>query len=172
MNDLKLRQIIREEIKNVWKRSNVDYISSTPDSGILKEEHLMTEAKQPQVYIIDDTLWYSYNPGSGSTTMLKSKRPFWTDKSGDDSFNSTVKDFKKWATQNKPTKKSKKGLMFKIPVYDYAPDTGQSTKLSVWGGDIKPKGYKWMVITPMGEGSKYTIVSLFSKQVEALHWLK
>lgn len=137
----------------------------------------MNEGLQYKIYIVKssgyETLWVAHTPGGGTTTMLKNPNEYWTDKSGDSHFNYDVSIIKK---QNmKPHKKTKSGVMFKIPVFTQVYDKvmGRDQRdFSIWGGIDKPMGFRWMTLTYFGKDNKHTIMTLFNKQQEALYWIK
>lgn len=129
-------------------------------------------AKEEQVYIQGNTLWWSYAPDSGFAVPLKDLKSYYTDKSDHKNFDAIVRRIVKWSKKNKPLKmsKSKSRLLYKIPVYESGRLVGyDASKLSIWGGIEKPKTYYYMVII---EEQDYHIIHFFKTKGEALWWIK
>ena len=128
----------------------------------LKES--INEATKEKVYVLNDMLWLSYSPGSGQTSRITG-RGYLTDKRGDKNYDSTVPKFVKWANSNKPVKKTKTQKLFKIPRYDrYDTDAAQ---YDIWGGDVKPKKYLYMLVA----SGKINVIAVFYSKAEAMSWV-
>lgn len=154
MNKSELKQMIREELQTLMEGS---------------DKHVYVEKYGSYI-----TLWSSYASGSGTTTLIKKWNTFYTDKSGDSHYDDIVRHIVGWSKNNKPVVKGTNGNVYKIPFYDsitYS-DQHNTRQLSIWGGNIKPKGYVWLTVQKFGEGSKHNIVSLFKNKNEATAWVK
>jgi len=141
---------------------------------IIKEEIEMLRENKDKILVQGEELWVSYLPGAGTTTNIK-RKSYITDKQGDSHYDWLVKDIVKWSESNKPMKKNKKGKVYKLPHYSYSQARNLNSyqavppsEYDIWGGDIKPDNYMYMVIVPQ----KYTVVSFFKNKNEALSWLK
>ena len=140
----------------------------------LKENIMkLYEAKsKEQVYMQDNTLWWSYSPGSGQTKPIRDFKSYFTDKSGDSHYDAIAVKIVKWANQNTPLKqsKSKTRKLFKIPVYESGRLIGYETSnLSIWGGNTKPIKYYYLVVI---KEQNYHLIHIFIKSSEAMYWLK
>ena len=122
-------------------------------------EKYINESSDDKVIIVDKagtkTLWVTYNPGSGSTAILKSDSQFLTDKKNDEHYNDVVRSIVKIYPINKP---------IDIPVYD----SHSYKEFDIWGGDIKPIKNRYMVISK----DKNHYVSFFDNKAEAKAWSK
>ena len=129
---------------------------------------LITEAPtKNKLYILGNTLWLSYSPGSGETCILKSNKSYITSKSGDSNFNSIVKGIISWTSYNKPLSKNKIKSIYKIPYYD-ASSTVDPNQLSVWNekGKVQPKD-RFIVII---KEQDYYVINFFDSKQAATKW--
>jgi len=141
---------------------------------IIKEEIQMLRENKDKMLAQADSIWLSWNPGSGYTHQIK--KGFITDKKGDAHFNSMAKDILKWSEKNTPMKKNKRGKLYKLPHYSrqqlYNPQQAfrsiQPSDYDIWGGDVKPEKYVYMHV----HSDKYIVISFFTNKNEALSWLK
>lgn len=121
-------------------------------------------------------LWTSYTPGSGTTkyfdSMKKLTRSYFINKPGDkneDSF--LINKIIKWSEQNKPTKKTKNGSLYKIPVYQRVYKGLEYSDFDIFGGTEKPDDHIWILIQSTGKDKMYTIVNFFLSKREAIgYW--
>ena len=122
------------------------------------------------VYIQQNTLWTSYSPGSGMTSQIQGDpdkfRGFLTNKQGDDHYDYNVENILKWANQQEGLKIKDGSTLYKIPCYwGYKPQR----ELSIWGGEILPDYYLWMLIS---KASDYYVVNFFKTKQEAINFAK
>mgnify|MGYP006899555132 CR=1 FL=1 len=127
----------------------------------------ITTAKQDrEVYFEKDTLWVAYGNGSGITSYMPDIKKFLSDDNSDAvHYDSIVPKLEEWSEYAKPLKKKDNIKLFEIPVY---PRSEQHRSLDIWGGDVKPSGKLYLIVTI----EKNTIVNLFDNKNEAMHWLK
>ena len=136
------------------------------------EEFLNESIQNEKVYIQQNTLWYSYSPGSGITTQIKGDpdkfRGFFTDKKGDDHYDFIVSKILDWSKKEKSEVQKGGTSLHKIPAYwGYK----SNRDLSIWGGEITPDYYLYMLVQTMGSGD--TIINFFKTKKEALaFWSK
>jgi len=105
----------------------------------------------------DYTLWFSYSPGSGTTTFFRGEpQGYVTDRTGDKNYNSLAKDFAKRYPADK---------VIPLPIYDYVRD---NSRYSVFGGDLKPMKQMYVVIKKDND----IVVHFFDKKGEAAFWAK
>lgn len=123
------------------------------------------------VYIQQNTLWVSYNPGSGKTTQIAGDpdkfRGFWSSDSNDSHYDSNVENIEKWAETQEGVKVKDGCTLHRIPCYwGYGKE---ARDLSVWGGDVKPDYLIWLALikTP-----NYSLVHLFRTKTEAIGFIK
>ena len=131
------------------------------------EEFLNESIQQDKVYIQQNTLWVSYNPGSGITTQIKGDpdkfRGFFTDKKGDDHYDDIVSKIIDWSKKETPEAKKGGTSLFKIPCYwGYK----SARELSIWGGEIIQDYFLYMLVQTMGSGD--TVINFFKTKKEAL----
>ena len=124
--------------------------------------------KSDQVFIQNQALWVSHWPGSGSTTEFhEDPARFRGYKSNDLSdnkhFDSNVTKILKWAKDVKPLDKKDKTSLYKIPVY---PPFKNHEDFTVWGGDVKPTHFIFMLIAT--GGNNITYLNFFKTRKEAL----
>jgi len=133
--------------------------------------------KNDQVYFQQNTLWYSWSPGSGITKQIKGDpdkfRGYITDKKDDSNFDGIAENIVKWSIENKHLShfKSMSKFLFKIPCwwgYKSARD------LSIWAGDLdpdyQPDYFLWMLVSVMGSGN--SIINFFKTKQEAVNFSK
>jgi len=132
---------------------------------MIKLKDILNESKD-KVFVKDNSLWVSYNPGSGKTTPMKDKM-FITSKSGDSHFDSNALDIKKWSKENKAVLVNKISRVHKIPVYSLRT---HSKDLSVWGGTTTPSSFIYMLVATETNGN--VVVSFFKKRNEVLNFIK
>lgn len=140
------------------------------------KEFLNESIQTDKVYIQQNTLWCSYSPGSGVTTQIKGDpekfRGFFTNKKGDDHYDSIVDKILEWSKKEKADIKKGGTSLFKIPCYwGYK----SARDLSIWAGDLdpdyQPDYFLWMLVQTMGSGD--TIINFFKTKREALSfWSK
>lgn len=119
-----------------------------------------------KVFIQQNQLWVAHSPGSGMTTQIKGDpdkfRGYFTDKQGDEHYDYNVKLILRWSKNEKPISKKDGTSLFKIPCYwQYK----EQKELSVWGGDIQPDYFLFMLVQTMGSGD--IIIGFFKTQREA-----
>lgn len=113
-------------------------------------------------------LWITYAEGSGMTAQLPDlKRYFNSDSSDTEHYDGIVRKLVKWSEVTKPMKQTKnqKVKLFEIPTY---PASHGAEKQDLWGGNIKPNGKIYMIVTR----EKSDIVNFFEKKNEAMNWMK
>ena len=135
---------------------------------MIKLTDILNESKD-KVFVQDDYLWVSYNPGSGQTTPMK-PRMFITDKRSDDNFDSNAIDIAKWAKTQKPILKNRVSTVHKIPVYQVRGTGRTSRELTVWGGIQSPKSWLYMCVATETNGIH--VITFFEKRNEVVNWLK
>lgn len=104
------------------------------------------------------TLWVSYSPGSGTTSVFKKNefpKAYLTTKTGDKNYDDIVRPIAK----NFPEKK-----VIEVPMYEYNTKTRE---YSVWDGPIKPIKMYYAVLT---SEQNYHIVGFFDNKNEAKYW--
>jgi len=126
----------------------------------------LIEKSEYQVYLVQDELWVAYGQGSGSTTQLRDIKKFITDDRNDKHYDSNVSKLIKYANSNKPikTNKSKSDRAYEILEY---PSVSMGRSYTSWGGDVKPIGKLYMVISI----GKNTYVNFFKSKNEAVNWV-
>ena len=132
---------------------------------MIKLRSLLTEAKQPQVFVQNGLLWLAWGEGSGQTVKIE-RKGFITDKSGHKNYSAVVTGVAKWAKRAKPIKKKKNKdgstlFLFKIPSYS------NETNLDIWGGDEKPKKILYLLVSI----GKVNVISVFHSKGEAMSWI-
>jgi len=132
----------------------------------MKFRDYLNETTDDKVIYVDNELWVTYGQGSGQTSYLPDLTKYLTDKGDDKNFDSLVPKLSRFAKSNKPMKqnKSKTVKMFEVPTYPHV----QYEAYDIFGGDIKPNGKIYMIITE----EKNTIVNFFKKKNEALAWMR
>jgi len=132
----------------------------------MKFKDFLTESKSDKVIYVENELWVTYDQGSGMTAYLPDITKYLTDKGDDKNFDSLVPRLSKFAKANKPMKqnKSKTVKMFEVPTYPHI----RNGRYDIWGGDVKPNGKIYMIITE----EKNTIVNLFKSKNEASAWMR
>jgi hypothetical protein len=148
---------------------------------MIRLKNLLNEASGKDVIYVDDNaggkyLWISYAPGSGTTHPLKDFKSAWLtdtksrlDPSGAHYNKYMVNDIVKWSNRNKAVLKNKISRIHKVPVYSGV-GSGEQRNMSVWGGDINPKGEIYILIAQETDGSY--VVNFFKTFNEAKNWLK
>jgi hypothetical protein len=142
-------------------------------------KELFTESSEYEVYFIGDnsyiTLWLAYGDGSGTTKLVDKVDTYLTNKKEDKNYDSIVNDIvKKFVNRKKPLKSKGDSKLYKIPFYDlydvqrkkYSDGGG---KLDVWGGNIKPKKYVYMIVN---QNEVITVISFFTRKGEADSWMR
>jgi hypothetical protein len=136
---------------------------------MLTFQEFINEASEYKVYMIDNTFWFAYGDGSGTTSQITNMDSFLTNKSGDKNYDSIVDSItKKFVTYNEPqmTKKSldkmTKYSLYYLPAYKRF-DVKQG-KILEWGGTIKPFTTYYMLVI---EGEKTDIIQFFKTKDEA-----
>lgn len=128
----------------------------------------MEASNSEQVFMLKNTLWWGWSPGSGQAIQWPKITKFITSKNDDSNYNSTTNDIVKWATKKTPTIKGKSGNVYMIPYYNTFDYTKQH-ELSIWGGGVKPKRMYYLTVT---KEQDYYIVNLFNNKTEAVSWVK
>jgi len=105
--------------------------------------------------------------GSGKSMNISTgrKNSFKTDKKGDRSYDSLVKEIAEWSKNNRPMKSSGSSKLFEIPEYNILNDP--HSEYDIWGGEQEPKDKIYMVVE---EDEK--IINLFDNKNEAINWIK
>jgi len=136
----------------------------------MKLKTILNEAfGKDKVYMLDNTLWVAYGPGSGNTKVIRNINSYLTDKPSDKNYDYTAELIVKWSSTAKAMKKKDAKQLFKIPIFRSAEIHDTQSDLAIWGGEAKPKKYIWLVIVKEGD---MNIIHLFYKKNEAEHWLK
>ena len=112
-----------------------------------------------RVYFVNSTLWASYLPGCGETYQIRNFNTFLTDKKDDSHYDTIAEKILQYAENNIPNYKSKKGKIFKIPVF--CSESEAKNKNSI--------GHYWLTII---NENNYSILSFFKKNNEARYWIK
>ena len=136
---------------------------------IIREEAItmLKESSGDKIYMLDNYLWTSYSPNSGTTAKVV-RNSYFTDKKSDDHYDYIAHYILKWATKEKPIAKSKTQKMFKVPVYNPKLSGYDATNYSVWGGHETPYRYMWMIISY----GNINVINLFDSKNEASNWLR
>jgi predicted PolB exonuclease-like 3'-5' exonuclease len=113
-----------------------------------------------RVYFVNSTLWASYLPGCGETCNIRNFNTFLTDKKDDSHYDTIAEKILQYAENNIPNYKSKKGKIFKIPVF-YSESEANKNKNSI--------GHYWLTLI---NENNYSILSFFKKNNEAIYWIK
>jgi len=109
------------------------------------------------------TLWISYSPGSGMTSIVTDKKGL-TNKKGDSQYDSIVEKIAKQYPNDK---------VIDVPIYNYDRFINPSynrteADYDVFGGEQKPIKKSYMTISK----DKYIVIDLFKTKGEAKSWLK
>lgn len=139
---------------------------------MIKLKNLINESiKTDYVFILEDTLWASYSAGSGTTLKIKNWNSYYTDKNDDKNYDYIVTKIVDWAQKNTPIKKNNLKKMYKIPLYKRSmfSDHMQFSEMDIFGGEIKPVQYVYMVIV---HEQDYNLIHFFKNENVASYWLK
>ena len=112
-------------------------------------------------------LFNSYNRNSGFDTVIKNKKACLSNIHKDNSYNGIVNDIVKFY-HAKPIRVGNDSKLYKIPFYNKLGCCFDGRNLDIWGGDIKPDSYLYIVIY---KGS-YTLLNIFDSFKEAEYWVK
>jgi hypothetical protein len=127
------------------------------------------------VFILDNTLWFSWNKGTGTTVtpiyLNRNKLKGFTDNPKAESMGMETNKFdtnnwNNWARFTKPIKRIGENGLYAIP--RYYNDSNRDNWM-MYGGNKKPD--ELIYVTIKKEGG-YTYVALFTRKGEALSWLK
>jgi len=135
-------------------------------------KHNPSNDTTPVVYIQQNTLWYSWNPGSGITTKIKGDpdkfRGYFTNDPNDETMSNIetniddiVNYIAKWS-KSQPSVKSGL-LLYKIPAYW---GLKEPSELSVWDGPVKPDYFLFMLLSTFGKNGY--IINFFKTKNEAI----
>ena len=149
---------------------------------MIKLKRLINEASGGDVVYGEESpfgrgidLWISWSPGSGQTLPLKDFKSVWitnstSPKAAGHEDKHRVNDLVNWALKHKAVLKNKVARLHKIPVYNTVHSSdGGARRMSVWGGDIKPSGAIYMVISKETDGSY--VIDFFKGFNEARNWV-
>lgn len=113
-------------------------------------------------------LWYAYSHGSGTTIQLRDDLTYITDKSEDKNFNYETADMIETIRKDyKTIYKAQNSTLHKIPVYQYQ-ITSQFNKYDIWGGEIEPSEYHYLVAT----SGFINVITYFKSKNEGRNWIK
>lgn len=123
-------------------------------------------------------LWMSYSPGSGTTYQLTNFKKFLSDNPEHKEWDHITKDIIEWSNLHTPTIKRNQHKLYEIPIFDlnrYRATNPQLYQpgyrdLEIFGGEIKPVGKIYMVIST--ETSGFNIINFFNNKAESISWTK